>query len=197
MKCPWFCFNLSRKNFVNANGLLSPVISLYVLRSISCNSKSFSCSFFFNASISRFTSESSPSFSGISSYFRNLESQAIPGLSLFTHFCCNFFGTIVCMLFSYVFLLPTKCSEQTQRSKFESKFFLHIKWSQFFTKYIIVWNNIKQQTISNFEIAVAKRHTSSETTFFRPCVVIWALFFVGWWLLMVFLLFSLCQGALQ
>ena len=91
MKCPWFCLNLSRKNFVNANGLLSPVISLYVLRSISCNSKSFSCSFFFNASISRFTSESSPSFSGISSYFRNLESQAIPGLSLFTHFCCNFF----------------------------------------------------------------------------------------------------------
>ena len=116
------------------------------------------------------------------------ESQAISGISslklsldfLFSHtFVVIFFGTMVCMSFSYVFLLPTKCSEQTQRSKFESKFFLHIKWSQFFTKYIIVWNNIKQQTISNFEIAVAKRHTSSETTFFRPCVVIWALFFVG------------------
>ena len=180
MKCPSFCLNLSRQNFVNANGSLSPVISLYVLRSISCNSKSFSCSFFFNASISRFISESSRSFSGISSYFRNLESQAIPGLSLFTHFCCNFFfGTMVCMLFSYVFLLPTKCSEQTQPSKFELKFLLHIKWSQFFTKYIIVWNNIKQQTIFNFEIVVAKRHTSSETPFFRRCLVIWALFFVS------------------
>ena len=91
MTCPSFCLILSRQNFVNANCSLSPVISLYVHRSISCNSKSFSCSFFFNASISRFISESSPSFSGISSYFRNLESQAIPGLSLFTHFCCNFF----------------------------------------------------------------------------------------------------------
>ena len=102
MKCPSYCLNLSRKNFVNANGLLSPVISLYVLRSISCNSKSFSCSFFFNTSISRFISESSPSFSGISSYFRNLESQAIPGLSLFTHFWCNFFfGTLVLWFVCY------------------------------------------------------------------------------------------------
>ena len=116
------------------------------------------------------------------------ESQAISGISslkLFLDFLSLhtlvviFFGTMVCMLFSNVFLLPTKCSEQTQRSKFELKFFLHIKWSQFFTKYIIVWNNIKQQTIFNFEIVVAKRHTSSETPFFRRCLVIWALFFVS------------------
>ena len=173
MKCPSFCLNLSRQNFVNANCSLSPVISLYVLRSISCNSESFSCSFFFNASISLFISESSPSFSGISSLQLFLDF-----LSLHT-FAVIFFGTMVCMLFSYVFLLPRKCSEQTQRSKFELKFFLHIKWSQFFTKYIIVWNNIKQQTIFNFEIVVAKRHTSTETPSFRPCVVIWALFFVG------------------
>ena len=116
------------------------------------------------------------------------ESQAISGISslklfldfLSLHtFVVIFFGTMVCMLFSNVFLLPTKCSEQTQRSKFGLKFFLHIKWSQFFTKYIIVWNKIRQQTIFNFEIVVAKRHTSSETPFFRQCLVIWALFFVS------------------
>ena len=106
------------------------------------------------------------------------ESQAISGISslklfldfLSLHtFVVIFFGNRVCKLLSYDYLLPTKCSEQTQRSKFALKFSPHIKWSRFFTKYIIVWNNIKQQTTFNFEIIVAKRHTSSETPFLSMC----------------------------